>query len=251
MKYLALALSLATFSTPALAAPITYTGAEFANLPGIAFPTGVRTIIGDSLRIEATDNNSAIAILALDQFDVDVGDFEVDVNITRIIADDGRLDQNLFIHLSDGRNLFGGVFVDNIPSVSAQIRRDELSSDGQSLMIREELGSSPSILVDINNSYLATIKVQATNTNTTVRGYINNGISATNIGVTSTLFDSRNGGPSLVLSSNDFNHNYLINSVTFTRGVNASSAVTEPGALGGLALGLATLSFGLYRRRFT
>jgi len=61
MKHLALALGLATLSTPTLAAPISFTGAELANLPDITFPTGIRTIIGDSLRIDATNFDSVIA----------------------------------------------------------------------------------------------------------------------------------------------------------------------------------------------
>lgn len=250
MKRLFMIMVLATFSPPALATPISFTGAEFAALPGITFPTGTQTIIGASLRLDAAAANSVIASLPLDQFNVDVSDFEVQINITRLLRDDGLGDQDPLIYLSDGRNLFGGVFNDasNI-TVATRARRDELSNDGQSLIEREVFGVSSSIPVALNSSYLATISIKATDTNTTITGDVNNG-AASSTGITSTLFNSSNGGPSLILFSKRFNQNYLINSVTFTRGVSLPTAVAEPGALGGLALGLATLGLGVYRRRF-
>jgi len=250
VKHLALILGLATFSTPALAMPISFTGAEFAALPGITFPSGTQTIVGDSLRLDATNTNSSIASLPLDQFNVDVSDFEVQINITRLLRDDGTEDHDPVIFLSDGRNLFGGIFADlSASTVFAQARRSELNSDGRSLVFIETLSNSSGAPVAFNDSYLATIGVQATPTNTIISVGINNGIASIT-DTTSTLFDLNNGGPSLVLFSNSFSENYLINSVTFTRGVSTPAAVAEPGALGGLALGLATLGFGMFRRRF-
>jgi len=250
MKSLTLILGLATLSTPALAAPVSFTGAEFANLSGITFPTGTQTIIGNSLRIDATNTNSVIASLPLDQFNADVSNFEVQIDITRLFDDNRSADQDLTIYLSDGRNLFGAQFFDATSTdVRGRVRRDELNSDGQSLISREFFDQSSAVPTAINNSYLATTSVQATATNTIIAGDINNGaVSFTE--TVSTLFDPSNGGPSLVLISNASIENYQINSVTFTRGVSAPTAVAEPGMLGGMALSLAALGFGLYRRRF-
>lgn len=249
MKRLALILGLATFSTPALAAPISFTGAELANLPGITFPTGTQTIIGDSLRIDATLGNSVIASLPLSQFNVDVRDFEVQINVTRLLNDASNADQDYEIYLSDGLNLFGGHFVDIGDIIQARIRRDELNSDRQIVMFKDLLAEASNVPVSINSSYLATIGVQSTATSTTITTEVNNGASSITAS-TPILFNASNGGPSLALFSNSPSENYQINTVTFTRGVSVPTAVAEPGALGGLALGLATLGFGVFRRRF-
>jgi len=188
--------------------------------------------------------------LPLGQFNVDTSNFEAQISVTSLPDDGGVSIQSLLIYLSDGLNLFGGFFSAR-PNNTAftDVRRDELSNDGQSLILREFLGRSSNAPVTANSSYLITIGVQTTATNTTITGDINNGAAALTP-TTPTLFDPSNGGLSLVVFSNIPNQNYLINSVTFTRGVSAPTAVVEPKALGGLMLGLATLGFGLYRRRF-
>lgn len=249
MKHLALGISLATFSTPALATPISFTGAEFASLPGISFPSGTRSIIGDSLRIDGNRNFHATVVLPLTQFDVDPGNFELQLNVTRLLNDSNFEDQDLHVYLSDGRNLFGGTFADFSTSVFVRIRQDELNRNDQSFIDGELLGVSQFTPVAVGSDYLATLSVRATATETTITGNINNG--AVNFTRTSTvLFNSNGVGLALVLGSSNLNQNYLINSVTFSEGVGAPTAVSEPGAFGGLALGLTTLGFGLYRRRF-
>jgi len=249
MKHLALALGLITFSAPTIAAPITLTGAEFASLSGITFPTGTQTIVGDSLRIDVMDTLSVVASLALDQFNVDVSDFEVQIDITRLIRDDGVVDFDPLIYLSDGLNLFGGQFLDFVDdAIGVATRQDELSSDGQSLIRIRSFNLSPTIPVAVNNSFLAIIGVQATSIQTNITGSINNEV-ANSAGTTSTLFNFSNGGPSLVIVSSDFNENYLINSVTFSRGVSVA-AIPEPGTLGPMTLGLVILGLASYRRRF-
>lgn len=249
MKHIALVLGLATLSTPAFAVPISFTGAEFATLPGITFPTGIQTIVGDSLRIDATNSRSIVAALPLDSFNVDVSDFEVQFNMTRLRRDDGIAEQNPFIYLSDGRNLFGGFFFDVPLGYRTGARRDELGVDGQSLILRQFLGNTNETPVPVNGDYLATIRIRSSASNTIITSTVNNGLRISS-GTTATLFNPGNGGASLLFSSDFFSENYLINSVTFTRGVSAPAAVPEPGALGGMLLGLTTLGFGLYRRRF-
>lgn len=248
MKYLSLVVALTTLSTPALALPISFTGAEFASLPGITFPTGTRTIIGDSLRIDGTSTQAVVASLPLDQFGLNPGGFEVQFNITRLLRDDGNTEQNPFIYLSDGFNLFGATFIDTVEGFGAQIRRDELDSDGQSLNRIEFLGTSPITPVAINSDYLATISIEIGTDGTTITGDVNNG-AVRRTASTTTVFDPGNGAFSLVLGSNSFTENYIINSVTF-REVSTVTAVVEPGAFGGMGLGLLTLGLGLYRRRF-
>lgn len=248
MKALVFVFGLAVFATPVHAVPISFTGAEFVNLPGISFFSGVRTIMGDSLHIRATENNDVILGLSLDQFNVDVSDFEVQFSITRLRTQNGFDIQNPTIHLSDGRNLFGAAFfAGSDTTLRAGAMREELAGDGQSLIFREELQNSGTTPVANNESYLATIRILASAFETEVIADLDNG-SAVARGTTSTRFNPSNGGASLLLASGPIGANYLIHSVTFTRGVSAPRAVVEPGTLGGLALGLMGLGFGNYRR---
>lgn len=107
MKSLILASRFILFDTGASAAPISYTGAEFASLSGISFRTGTQTIVGDSLRIESTALNSVVARLLLDQFMVDVADFVVQIGITRLLHSGGGEDQDPSISITDDVNTFG------------------------------------------------------------------------------------------------------------------------------------------------
>jgi len=253
MKHLILAAAMTALSAPALASPISFKGAELVSLPNIVFPTGNQTIVGDSLLLNVVGEFSALASLSLDSFNVDVRDFEVQIDVTKLRRDDNVLDQDLRIYLSDGVNVFGGVFVDGSPdnagTTRVDARRDELLGDGQSFRFIESVGFSTLAPAAFDNNYLATVRIQAAATQTSITGDINNG-AVRITGSTTTLFDPNNGGLSLVIGGSEFGENYLINSVTFTRGVSAPTAVSEPGTLGGLALGLATLGLGLYRRRF-
>lgn len=247
MKSLALASGLLFFSSAVSATPISFTGAELAALPSISFPTGTQTIFGDSLRIDASTRNSAIVRLPFDLFDVDVSDFEVQINFTRLRRDDGLDDHDPTVFLSDGFNLFGAGFGDSSNNgVNASPRVHSISPDQKSLNFDAPLTRSADIVVPLGSSFLATIRIQSTGISTTITSGFNNGsISAT--GVSPTLFDPNNGGPSLIIGSNDVNENYQINSLSFTRGVSLPTAVPEPNALAGLGIGL--LGFSLYRRR--
>jgi len=208
--------------------------------------------MGDSVLFEPTRSFSVLASLPLGQFNVDISDFEVEINMTKLLNDGGRLDQDIQILVSDGRNLFGGLF-HNISSrgdeLFLQSRRSELLSDGQSVEHREIFNPPPfGVSVPADTIYTATIGVRAEASETFIIGRINNG-ALDFTASTTTTFNSGNGGPSLILASYGPQENHLINSVTFTRGVSAPAAVPEPGALGGMLLGLTTLGFGLCRRR--
>lgn len=251
MKCLIVLLSVMMFSTPTLATPVTFTGAELLSFSGVTFPTGTQTVVGDSLRIHATSAFSVVAALSLDQFDVDVSDFEVAIDITRLSRDDGAVDQNPRIFLSDGRNLFGAIFFDTFSTdLVVETRTEELDSDGQSLIFRDFLGQSPATTVPEGASYLATIGVQATALNTSITADIDGGVTGVG-GSTPVLFDAGNGGPSLIFGASNFNENYLVNSITFTRGVAIRTAVPEPNSIAGLGLGFLGLGTTLHRRRKT
>lgn len=247
MKSLFLASGLILFSSAASATPISFTGAELSALPNVSFPTGIQTIVGDSLRIDASARNSVIIRLPFDQFDVDVSDFEVQVNFTRLRRDDGLDDHDPTVFLSDGFNLFGAGFGDSFDNrLNTSPRVHNINPDQQSLNFDAPLIRSADLVVPIGSNFLATIRIQSTGINTTITSGFNNG-SVSVTGVSPTLFDPNNGGPSFIIGSNDANENYRINSVTFTRGVSQLTAVPEPNALAGLGIGL--LGFSLYCRR--
>lgn len=250
MKRLALVFSLAMSAAPVHAVPISFSGAELAALPGISFPRSNQTIMGDSLFLQAFFNGDITFNLPLDQFDVDASDFEVQIDMTRTLNRDGVSDFHPAIHLGDGLNLFGGFFSEGTTAtLRTNARVAELRSDGLSLGHRELFPASPEVTVFLGSSFIATLRVQSTATGTHITTNIDNGVVSA-AGVTSTVFDPSNGGPSLVLAPGGSRQNYLINSVTFTRGVRVATAVPEPGALGGVLLGLAAMGVGLYRREF-
>lgn len=245
MKYIVFIAIILGHIPSAFATPITFTGAEFANLSNVTFSTGSRSTIGDSLRINATISRSVLAEFSFANFNVDISDFEVQLDLTRRITSDGGFDHDPQIYLSDGRNLFGGSFFDfNLVPVSFQARQQELANDGVDLINLQNLGTSSGISVAAESNFLATIRVQATAANTTITGEANNGAIGLTA-VTSTLFDPSNGGPSLIFASDNANERYQINSISFTRGV----TVAEPGTLASLGFGLMGAGLCLYRRR--
>lgn len=251
MRSLVLISAILASTASASATPISFTGAELAGFQGITFPTGTPTVIGNSLRIDATATNSVLASIPLSQFTVDPSDFEIQLNLTRLLADSGFRDQDFNVYLSDGLNLFGSIFQDvTNPAIIAGNRRDRLSPDGRTIIFEDAgPGISPFAPVEPGESFLASFSLRQVGGNTEITSTVDGFSAAT--GSFAGLFDLSNGGPSLVFAGNSNNENYLINSVTFTRGLSpgAPTAVSEPGAIAGLGLGLTTLALSLYRRR--
>jgi len=233
--------------TPAAAAPISFTGSELLNLTGIRFPSSITSLAGDSLRLNNTRRFGIIAELPLDQFLIDPSQFEVQVDITKLRRDDGLSDQELYIYLSDGFNLFGGVFGDfmnNVDRIAYQPIRAEISNDGLSFIFREVLAPSDFIPAVAGDDFFSTLRVQSTSNGTIVSGDINAGATQTS-GFYLPFLDPSNRGFSLVLGGDAVGENIQINSLTFSSGV----SVSEPSPLAGLSIAMVLLAGMLYRRR--
>lgn len=247
MKPLALILGLLTLSTPTFATPITFTGAELANLPGASFPTGGQSIVGDDLRIDPTAENAVLYRLDLSQFIVDPTNISISVNSTRLLRDDNFEDQELRIGLYDGQTFFHTTFVDfTDQTVEPRIGYSAISNDETLLGRVFIVGSGSNVPSPINSIARLSVTIQAGPTATVVEGEVNGaGGFASEI---PTVLDINNG-LSLILAGNELGENYLLTSLTFTSDVSLPASVPEPNMLGGLALALTTLGFGLHRRR--
>jgi len=247
MRSLFFVLSLIIFNATASAAPISFTGAELLSATGISFPTGTRTVVGDSLQIESTALNSVVARLPLDQFVIDLSDFEVQLNITRTLDIFGAEDSDPSISITDGVNVIQAGFGDGSGlNFFSAVRTGVLTSDETAFVSRTGLDLSDPTPIAVGSAYTGRFRINATATATFLSADLNGG-NAPSSATTPTVFDPSNGGLSLLLAGNHVGETYLINSLTFTRGVSLATAVPEPNALAGLGVGL--LGFSLYRRR--
>jgi len=249
MRFLVLTLGLLSFSTPAPAVPISFTGAELANLSSASFPTGGQRIVGDSLRWDPTILRAVLYRLPLDGFVIDPSNIGISAITTRLRTDQNGLDQDISFGIYDGQNLFNIFFVDSnsSQSVRAQNRIDSLDASERFFVPGSFVESGPLISSPIGSVVQLDTTIQATATGTTLIGEFNQS------GATTSTFSpvlNLSGTLSLVILGSNTNENHLLRSLTFTSGVSLPTAVAEPGALGGLALGLATLGFGVFRRRF-
>lgn len=247
MKPMILAFALTAITMPVAAAPISFTGSELLNFTDIRFPSSTPSLAGDSLRLNNTRGTGILAVLPLDQFRVDPSQFEVQVNVTKLLRDDGVSDQDFNLYLSDGFNLFGGVFGDIFSTtniIAHHPTRAEISNDGFSFILREILDPSDFISTIAGENFLATLNIQSTSGGTNVDGDINEGAVQAS-GSYLPFLDPQNGGFSLVFGADAIGENVQINSVTFTSGV----SVPEPSALAGMTIGIISLFGALYRRR--
>lgn len=254
MKYFVLILSLFSVPTSAFAVPITFTGAELAALPGASFPTGGQSIVGNSLRIDIRRITGILFRLDLNQFVVDSSNIGISVNTTRLRRDDGRQDQDIYIGIHDGQHFFSTFFVDNItPDIVVQNRVHAFSRSALTLSNIRFADIGPRTVFDVDTRPQLNLTVRATPSATLITSQVNQGQSFTS---TSPVGLNRNAGLSLLFAGDQSGENYLINSLTFTSGVSfpappaPPAAVPEPSALGGLALGMMALGFGLYRRKW-
>lgn len=248
MRSLILSLGFLSFSLPVLSAPITFTGAELANLSGASFPTSGQSIVGDGLRFDPTIFGAVLYRLDLDNFVIDPTDISFSLAFKRLPNDLGEPDQDIFVGIYDGLNVFNTV-VDGRPNEQFRLihRIDGLN------VTETQLGSSffdqagPVIALPIIPLFELNVTIRATPTNTTLISDVNGsgGISST---VSNLLGTS--AGLSLLIIGNEINENHLISSLTFNTGIGLPTTLPEPGPLIGLALGLGVLGFSFYRRRF-
>lgn len=233
---------------PAFAAPITFTGAELATLPNSSFPTAGQTILGDDLRFDPTINQAILYQLDLSDFIVDPSEISVSVNFTRLLGDLGLINQAFRIGLYDGQNYFHSVFFDLSSSNALQARHriDLLSSDGRSRLPNISLETGPSISAPVDSLVQLDFTIRATPTLTEISGAIN---QSADFSSQTPLLLNTNNNLSLLLAGTNNGENYLINSLTFTNGLNIPVEVPEPGHLLGLSFVLMALSLYLHRRQ--
>jgi len=253
MKPLILIMSLLGLLNPAFAAPITFSGADLLNLPGATFPFGGRVVSGNGLLInndpDAIVIGETLAILPLTQFNVDVSDFTIQLDITRLPDGRGQNNQDLLVVLSDGLNLFGGIFFDNGIDQAVYRTGQPVFLSGTTIIGFDAApGQSAGVPTAVGSRYLAGLNFQVTENSTQVIGDINNGTASAAFNSPISL-DPANGGLALHLISFATDGNFQFNTLSFPRGVSLPTPAPEPGTLGGLALGLTSLSLGLYRRR--
>lgn len=245
MKYLVLALTLATISSQTSATPVTFTGAELANLPGVTFPSGTQSIIGNGLRLENLTGDGVIYRLPLDGFSIDPTNIGLSISYEQSLRTDGIADQDLFLGIYDGAHYFSSVAIDFFPEMlELQNRVSILSVAEDRLATRTFREIGPHLTFNTGTTAQFDVSIQATPSGTLISGAFNG--SGPFVSSTPTLFDS-GGNLSLLIAGNSPGENFLINSLTFTSGLSGPTAISEPSMFGGLALGLMTL--GLYRRR--
>jgi len=242
-------LGLCFFSIPALATPVTFTGAELANLPGASFPTGGQSLSGDGLRLDLTVQNAVLYRLDLSNFIVDPSNISITVQAVRLLDDSGfDANQDVFIGLYDGQNFFNTQFFDvpNPQRIGPQNRVDLLNASETQFIPGSFTQQGSTTSSPIGSVARLDVTIRATPTSTTIIGDINQTGGVTSS--PSTLLNT-NSTLSLIIAGNTLGGNHLINSLTFNSGVSGPTAVVEPGAVGGMALGLLALGLGLYRRR--
>lgn len=251
MKTTLLALGFISLSAPALANPISFSGAEIAALPNVSFPTSSSSIDGSSLLLgaEADRANSVLINISLDEFIVDLNNLELRLDLVRLLRDDGAADQNLFVYISDGSNLLGGVFPDNSTSVRFEARPGILNTGGENFSVGPILGASSFLPVSVGSAFSATLSLQAQAGNTVISGRIDTGSATDSATQSTTALLNQGNGLSLILGHNTLGENFQINALTFTNGVSFPTTIPEPGAMGGLGLALFALGTGLHRRR--
>jgi len=230
----------------ASAAPLSFTGAELTTLTGASFPTGGQTIIGDSLRFDPTILRPILYRLDLSDFNVDPSEIAISVQVTRLLSDGGALDNDFHIGIYDGQTYFHSIFLDIIPpNLARRHFASSLIDGGTSFESSMLPGQSAEIVAPAGEFAQYDVTIRATPTFTEILSDANQSGSFSN--QTSTLLDN-NAGLSLVFAGQNIAENYLVNSLTFTRGVSLPTAVPEPSALAGLGLGFLGFA-GLMRRR--
>lgn len=248
MKTVLLLLGLISLSTSALAAPITFTGAELATLNGASLPTGQERIIGNSLRFDPVPGFSVLYRLSLDGFTVDPNGVGVSVDLTRLLRDDGIADQDIYIGLYDGQNFLNTFFVDTTNTdYAAQNRLDTLAIDETTIALGSILGTGAFTSSPIGSVAQLDVFIRALPSGTEIIGNVNQAASVSS--TTATRLDFDRGLSLIIAADNEPGEVYQIDALTFTSGVSFPTAVPEPGALGGMAFGLLALGLGRYRRR--
>lgn len=258
MKIVLLVLGLITVSTPALTAPITFTGAELAALPGASFPTGGQTIDGDILEFNPTVHRAVLYRLDLSGFIVDPSQIGISVITQRLLSDSNSLDQDIRIGIFDGQNYISAFFgdIDQSSYVNGN-QLIQLSPDETVLSALTNLGTlGPRIPVSIGDFIRLDATIRILQNGTEITSAVNQSLGETDL---SPVQLNINGPLSLIIAGDNVNENNRITSLTFTSGVSLAApppppppppppaTVVEPGALGGMMLGLTAIGF--YRRR--
>lgn len=233
----------------AKAAPITFTGAELANLPAVSFPSGNQTIIGDSLFLEpGTAFRPIYLALPLDGFNVDRSNIGVSIEITRLADRNGGEDFNFRFGITDGTFGFTNLFFNPATPGSLRPRAEivRIDTDFTFFPTVTSLGSGAEGAAAVGSTSKLNYTFRATPTTSFVDTSLDQGPVHT--GGTSQLLQA--GAPlTLIIGGGLLDVDYLINSLTFTNGVTTAVSEPEPGQLLLLSFSLLGLSLHLHRRR--
>lgn len=245
MKRLLLILSFTTFISPAISAPITFTGAELASLPGASFPTGGQIINGDSLVFTDPGVETGVLYrLDLSPFTLATQRIDFTLNVTRLNDDFGRVGQDWRIGLFDGQNFFHVFFSENdFGEFTTFFRANTLSPDETALEGGATFGSFGRIS-GISATTRLRVVIGAGPTATSVFASV---FGTTLRGGSTNITTNQTNDLSLLIVGNEISQNYQIDSLTFNEGVSLPTDIPEPSTFGATLMGLTVL--GLYRRR--
>lgn len=252
MKLPLIALGFTLVVTPSIAAPLTFTGAEIAQLSNVTLAPDTKVVAGTSL-FNGASTTFRLAEFPLEEFGSGLSNINIIFNVTRLPTVFDGFVQRYQIRISDGLNIFGTSTSAGLSTTG--VRNDDVIRGG---VFESEVGSGVSLGtvplgsgqdLPFNSTFDLDFTIQTRATDSLLSLSFN---QAAEFGRSSSrLFDPANGGFSLVLGGLGPS-SYQFNSITFNDGLRPSgfltTQVTEPSSLAGLSIAL--LSFaGLIRRR--
>lgn len=253
MRYFLILFSFLAFTPTSYATPITFTGAELAALPNATAVGGIHSISGDSLLLTATSNNQILFNLNLSEFILTGEDIGIVANATRLTTTGGIRNSDIRLGVTDTRNYVYAEF-DNFstqPNVLRGHRHGFVTNNGQNFSQFGAIGDGPIFGYEFGEAANLSVILRPTPGFTQIFSTFNGQGGFTSVTDTNRLdpvfFDL-----SFTIGGASAGERYQINAVSFFSGVALPEpqAVSEPGAFGGLALSLAAMGLGLYRRRF-
>jgi len=251
MLRFALALLLSGFcATTAHAGPLSFTGAELASHPGKVFSRGA-SVSGSSLILNGGRNFGTLFRLSLDEYDVDLSNFEFRINFTRLPTGSRRLHPSLGIYLSDSSSVLGSIFNSFSSNTGGVGGRSNVTLYHG---VETNNGSG------VDNTFLVHAPFQHFNPLNNINYVLNIQVSGAVKQITSSLSSFSTATATTTTPFNALGdlslifvgqYQYQINSLNFTRGVSAPvvepepspAPIPSPGMFGIFALALSSLGY--------